>query len=178
MSEVLRTEIKTLKSVEKITKKLEVQDYAFEINNSNIIDVSVTYYMDKIKESIYVDGEKKKIIEKDLISILLSGKTLEGKETWISFDIISNIDKLNSYTDIPVDITKDIDEGETFIGYPDKSVSWLDFYMPTNTKSDIFHNLSSAWISKVADNVFIIKLCVPNTVFTYFKIDFNDIIQK
>ena len=56
---------------------------------------------------------------------------------------------------------------------PEEVSGFLDFGLPKNNEEDIYKNLSSLWISKIRENEFIIKLCVPDELFTYFKIVFE-----
>lgn len=59
---------------------------------------------------------------------------------------------------------------------PDEDKSMvLDFDLPCNREDDIYKKFSSLWISKIDENEFIMKLFVPDLVFTYFRIDFKDI---
>ena len=74
------------------------------------------------------------------------------------------------YDFIPMNINK----GEAFIKSPQSETSsFLMFNFANNTLDDIYENLSSVWISKLEENIFVFKICVPNDVFASFKVDFN-----
>lgn len=157
-----------------ITKKIKVQDYTFEIENKNITKVNVTYEFGKTEIISYENGKRKDISYADEIAITLSGVDNDDNEAWISFLIKSNLEELNKYTDIPKDISKIIHTSEAFVKSPkEKTPTFLNFNFATNTLEDIYENLSYVWISKLEENIFVFKVCVPNDIFASFKVDFN-----
>ena len=88
--------------------------------------------------------------------------------------IKTNLKELNKYTEIPKDISGYINKGEAFIKRPKtETTTFLNFNFANNTLEDIYENLSSVWISKIENNIFVFKICVPNYVFASFKVDFN-----
>ena len=157
-----------------ITKKINIQDYAFEIDNKNITKVSVSYEFGQSEIVSYKNGKRNDISYADEITITLSGVDNDNNEAWISFMIKSNLKELNKYTEIPKDISTYINKGEAFIKSPQSETSsFLMFNFANNTLDDIYENLSSVWISKIEENIFVFKICVPNDVFASFKVDFN-----
>ena len=106
--------------------------------------------------------------------IELNGNDRNGFEAWISFDLKFDIDYFNSLSRVPTDISYLLVGSESFIKKPDEErQEFLDFDLPRNDEYDIYKNFSSLWISKIGDNEFIMKLFVPDLVFTYFRIDFK-----
>ena len=157
-----------------ITKNLNIQDYDFIVDNNNITRAKVTYSFGKGQSIYYKDGLREKENYIDEISLELSGLDNQDNEVWISFMLKISLEDLNKYTDIPEDISNYIIKSESFIKRPsDEYATFLELNFKTNTKEDIYKNLSSFWISKLDTNIFIFKVCVPNEVFAYFKVDFN-----
>lgn len=153
------------------TRKLKIYEYVLEIDRNDIIDVELTYSFDYVEESFFKDGQKIDVVNKPIITIGLSGKDKDGNDAWICFDLKTDINYLNTLTNVPTDITSLLSEGEAFIKKPlEKLSGFLDFDFPKNTEDDIYKNLTSLWISKIKDNEFIMKLSVSTEVFTYFKI--------
>ena len=158
-----------------ISTKLKVEEYVLEIAGKDILDANVVYSMDLIESVIYKEGKIYDNITEPIITIELNGKDKEGNTAWICFELKTDTDYLNTLSKEPTDITSLSTENESFIKKPYNELSeFLDFTLPTNTEDDIYKNLTSLWISKISKNEFIIKLCVPNEVFTYFKIVFNN----
>lgn len=87
-----------------------------------------------------------------------------------------SLEQLNSYSNIPTDITKYLSDCEAFIKKPEMNHSReLDLYFPKNTINDIYHNLTSIWIVKKDVNIFIFKVCVPSdNLFAFFEVNFNN----
>ena len=157
-----------------ITKKIKVEDYTFEIENKNITKVNVSYEFGKSQTVSYEKGKRIEESYNDTITITLSGVDNDDNEAWISFKIKANLKELNKYTEIPQDISKLIHKSEAFIKSPkEKTPTFLNFNFSTNTLEDIYENLSSVWISKLEENIFIFKVCVPNDIYASFKVDFN-----
>lgn len=157
-----------------ITKKINIQDYTFEIDNKNITKVSVSYEFGRSEIVSYKNGKRNDISYADEITITLSGVDNDNNEAWISFIIKSNLKELNKYTEIPKDISEVIHTSEAFVKSPkEKTPTFLNFNFANNTLDDIYENLSSVWISKLEKNIFVFKICVPNDVFASFKVDFN-----
>ena len=156
-----------------IKKKLKVDEYVFEIEGKDIFNTYITYNIGNYESTIYKDG-KKDIIMKSVLSIELNGKDKNGQDAWISFDLKFDIDYFNSLSNIPTDISYLLVTSESFIKRPDEdSASFLNFDLPSNREDDIYKKFSSLWILKIADNEFIMKLFVPDLVFTYFRVDFK-----
>lgn len=165
---------RNISSKKEYKRKLKVNEYVQEIDNKDIYDVNVTYKTDEIESIIYKDGKRVKEKSEPVLVIELNGKDKECNETWISFDLKVDIDFLNKLSKEPTDITNLLLGSESFIKKPnDEMPGFLDFDIPTYTPEDIYKNLTSLWISKINTNEFIMKLCVPNEVFTYFKIIFD-----
>lgn len=164
-------------NIKEVTKKLKVMDYAFEIDNENIEKVEVTYAFGNMVGTHFKDGKKTdKITHTPYISFELNGTDNKGNTAWISFEINISLDKLNTYTEKPTDITEFLSLSESFLKRPnwDKS-GFLDFDIPLGTIEDMKKDLTSLYVSKKKTNVFIFKLSVPSErVFTFFIVDFND----
>ena len=172
MSEVVHT--RNISLAKEYKRKLKVNEYVLEIDNKDIYDVNATYKIDKVESITYKDGKRYEEKLEPVLVIELNGKDKEGNESWISFDLKVDIDYLNTLSKEPTNITHLLLGSESFIKKPNDELSgFLDFVIPTNTIEDIYKNLTSLWISKINTNEFIIKLCVPNEVFAYFKVDFN-----
>lgn len=160
------------KSSEKeIRRKLKVSEYVFEIDGKDIYDTDIIYRLDNYESSTFKDGKKVEITMEKIINIELTGKDRDGKEAWISFYMKYNIDYLNSLSKIPIDISNLLMRSESFIKKPNEEESdILYFELPKNNEDDIYKCFTSLWISKLKKNEFIIKLIVPNELFTYFKL--------
>jgi len=173
MSEVTHT--KNISSKNEYKRKLKVNEYVLEIDNKDIYDINVTYKTDEIESIIYKDGKRFEEKSEPVLVIELNGKDKDDNEAWISFDLKVDINYLNTLPKEPTDITNLLVGSESFIKKPNNELpGFLDFNIPTNTLDDIYKNLSSLWISKINTNEFLMKLCVPNEVFTYFKIIFDN----
>lgn len=159
-----------------ISKKLKVDEYVFEIEGKDIYDTYITYSIGNYESTVYKDEKKYDNIIRSTLSIELNGKDKNGNEAWIYFDLDFDLDYFNSLSKIPTDISYLLFNSESFIKMPDEDKSMvLDFDLPCNREDDIYKKFSSLWISKIDDNEFIMKLVVPDLVFTYFKIDFKDL---
>lgn len=156
-----------------IKRKLKVDEYVLEIAGKDIFAAEITYAFDYLESKIYKNGKKCNVIKKPIINIELRGNDKDGNDAWICFEINADINYLNTLTEVPTNISHLLSESESFIKIPlEESSQFLNFDLPTNTEEDIYKNLSSLWVSKIKKNEFIIKLCVPNEVFTFFKIIF------
>ena len=148
--------------------KLHVYDYVFEIDNKNIVGVKLDY-----KFGFDIDSNNKKY---EYISLTLSGIDENNKEAGINMDIFCNLKELNKLSIIPTEILQKYTIIESFIKKPTENNSrFLDFEIQKNSIDDIYRNLSSIYISKLEENVFVFKVSVPTEgLFTWFKIDFNN----
>ena len=172
MSELKSTDSKC--SNKEIKTKLKVEEYVFEIEGKDIYNTYLTYSIGKYESVIYTDGKKVDTTVKHGLCIELNGNDRNGFEAWISFDLKFDIDYFNSLSRVPTDISYLLVGSESFIKKPDEErQEFLDFDLPRNDEYDIYKNFSSLWISKIGDNEFIMKLFVPDLVFTYFRIDFK-----
>lgn len=161
-------------SKKEFTRKLKVDEYVFEIDGKDIFDAELKYSFDFSESTIYKDGKKQDIINEPIITIKLCGKDNQNNESWICFDLKTDVNYLNTLSSIPTDISFLLYDSESFIKRPlEKFPENLNFELPQNTEEDIYKKLSFLWISKIKDNEFIMKLCVVNEVFTYFKIIFE-----
>lgn len=158
-----------------VSQKLKVSDYVFEMNNKDIENVYVTYSFGTLTSWSFKEGKIDKTKYLPVINFELSGVDSENREAWISFELRMDLNMLNECSETPTDISKFTSTSEAYIKRPvEDKADILDFWFPQNKFEDIFHNLSSAYVSKVKENVFIFKLSIPNEVFTYFKVDFNE----
>ena len=156
-------------------KKLKVDEYVFEIEGKDIYNTYIIYSVGNYESMIFKNGKKVDTIIKSALSIELNGKDKFGNEAWVCFDLDFDIDYFNSLSKIPTDISYLLINSESFIKIPDEDKSmFLDFDLPNNREDDIYKKFSSLWISKIDDNEFIMKLFVPDLVFTYFRIDFKE----
>lgn len=88
------------------------------------------------------------------------------------FDLNKGINFLNSLSDKPIEISKYISEIDAFIERDKRK--YIDFNFLNNRFSDIFKNHSSIWVSKVEMNIFYFKICSPDGLFSFFKVNFNN----
>lgn len=142
-------------------QKLKVSDYVFEIDGKDITKVEVEYEFLKNLPAISID---------------IKGVDNNNNEAWFCFELGMDLKQLNNYIDKPVEITEFVSDCEAFIKKPNMDHSReLDFYFPTNTVEDIYHNLTSIWVVKKETNIFIFKVCVPSDgLFAFFEVDFNN----
>ena len=83
---------------------------------------------------------------------------------------------LNSFKKNKIeDITKYLLESEIIAKRSNEDESgFLECYLPTNSQSDMFHQLTSLYVLKLDDNKFLFKLTIPNeNIFTYFEVNFK-----
>lgn len=159
-----------------VKQKLKVDEYVVEINNEDIGKVEISYYFDKIKYTIFDNGQKDKEYYKDVVFIDVYGVNKDNHDAGFSFAVMLSLKELNEYNDVPNDISRYIHEGEAFLKTPKESTGFFHLEFQKNNPEEIYKNLSSFWISKIATNVFIFKVCVPyDNVFAYFKVDFNKV---
>lgn len=160
-----------------IKKKLNVFDYAFEIDGRNIVKCYLIYAIDDYENIVrYVDGHEE-TNNFPVISIEINGVDLNtGDDCWFSFEIKIGLDELNNFSEVPVNIIDKVYDGECFIKKPNcKNSTFLNFEYQKGTLEDIYLNISSLWVSKLDDNKFIFKVCIPSEgLFCYFPIDFNE----
>ena len=160
---------------ESISTKLNVEEYVLEIDGEDIWNANVSYSINSIESTVYKEGKKYNDIIEPVITIELNGENKSGNSAWISFELKTDLEYLNTLSKEPTDITSLLTEGESFIKKTNYELSeFLDLNLPKHTEEDIYKNLTSLWISKIATNEFIIKFSVPNEVFTYFKICFGN----
>lgn len=148
--------------------KLHVYDYVFEIDNKNIVKAQLEY-----KLGFDIASNDKKI---EYITLTLSGIDENNKEAGISMDIFCSLKELNELSEIPTEILQKYTITESFIKKPNENNSrFLDFEIKNNIVDDIYRNLSSIYVSKLEENLFVFKISVPTEgLFTWFKIDFNN----
>ncbi|MBR3898513.1 MAG: hypothetical protein IKJ43_04480 [Bacilli bacterium] len=157
-----------------VTNYLKVQDYCFEISGEDIDKCQITYSFDNYKSVLYDDGKEVETKIKPLISIELSGFK-EKEEASISLSLGTDIETLNKYPSKPIEITDMVIDGESFIKYPkEKLIGFLDLDRPKNNIDDMYINYPSIWFYKISKNIFMFKVVIPNSVFAYFKVDFNE----
>lgn len=154
--------------------KLNITDYVFGIDNIDLFNCFVTYSFDEIEIKTYKNGEF--ILNKRPVIILkLEGKDKAGDVGEISLTLDISLEELNNFPVIPTDISRYVIEGEAFIKYPlENNTSILEFDFGDNSHNDIFKKLSSVWVAKEKENIFVFKVST-NEVFTYFKIKFKDL---
>lgn len=159
------------------TKKLNVSDYAFELDGWNIVKCYLKFSVNEYENTVhYADGCEEKA-KYQVISFEINGVDLNTeKEAWFCFELNMSLDELNTYSEKPVNIIDKVSDRESFIKRPtcDNS-TFLDFEFPTDTKEDMYSNISSVWVSKLDENKFMFKVCVPSEgLFSYFEVDFNE----
>ena len=160
-----------------LTKKLNIKDYTLEIDGKYITNCVLEYSLNENEVIYYNEGTREKIDHNQVITFCIKGKAIDTDvEAWIRFELNTNIDELNNYPRKPINITSKLSKSEAFIKRPTKENSeFLNFYIPTNTKEDMYNNLSSIWVLKEEENKFIFKICIPTEfVFAYFKVDFTN----
>ena len=159
-----------------IKRKLNVSEYAFEIDGRNIVNCYLSYSVNEYDNIVrYVDGHEESNKE-SIISIEVNGIDLNtGDESWFSFELKIGLDELNIFSDVPVNIIDKVYDGECFIKRPNSDNStFLNFEYPKGILEDMYLNISSLWVSKLDDNKFIFKVCVPSEgLFCYFPINFD-----
>lgn len=162
------------KNGKEIERNLRVDEYVLEIDKKDIFNVDIIYQINNNEVTIYEDGKKKEEVTKPIIDITLKGQDYNNNEAWISFELDTDINYLNSLKETPTDITNLLLETECFIKKPkDEFPGFLEFNLPENNINDMYRKITTLWISKIKDNEFIVKLTVPDEVFTYFKIIFE-----
>lgn len=158
-------------------RKLNVCDYAFEIDGRNIVNCNLIHSVNECENVIRYADKSEEIKKLTIISVEIIGVDMNTEsESWFSFELKMNLEELNSYSEIPVNIIDKVYDGESFIKRPNlEDSSCLDFEYPKGNKEDMYLNLSSFWVSKITNNNFIFKVCVPSEgLFCYFPISFDE----
>ena len=166
------------KYISKMKKEGEVlnfPDYVFEIDGKDITDAKVTYYYDNMESVEFVDEKRGKEFLSPLLCLEIYGVDDNNKDAFVSFMLKLDLETLNNFNNRIEDITKYMLETEAFIKKPNEDKSgFLDFYLPTDKKNDMFHKLTSLYVLKLDNNKFLFKLTVPSeNVFTYFEVNFK-----
>ena len=160
-----------------IKRKLKVSEYAFEIDGRNIINCNLIYSVNEYDKVIRYTGGNEDISKESIISFEISGSDLNTLDNaWFSFELKIGLDELKNFSEIPVNIIDKVYDGECFIKRPNSDNStFLNFEYPKGTLEDMYLNISSLWVSKLDDNKFIFKVCVPSEgLFCYFPICFDE----
>jgi len=156
---------------EKKEIKLGVFDYDLEIDNINILNTTLTYYYQSYTEIKHKDGIKISEAENKIITFELSGKTQDGRDASVIFNVDANFDELNKYeSNKIIDISDKFYETKSFIYHPGEKAECLYFNAATNTEEDMKHELSYLYLYKKDEYDFTFKLVIPNEVFTFFNI--------
>ena len=158
-----------------VSKKLNVSDYVLEIDGMDIYNCTIKYSFTNI-EKVYYKNDSVCEQDKSVINIEINGNDLDDNDAWIYFEIFISLNELREISNIPVNIIDKVYRGESFVKRPLKNDSeCFDFEISLNNFDDIYRNLSSLWVSKLDNNNFVFKVCVPDEkIFSYFKIDFNE----
>ena len=159
-------EIKT-----KDTKKLGVSNYVFEIDGKDVENCYVSYEFGTYESWEIKNHQVHKL---PVIMIEIKG-LLNNEEVYLSFELKLDIKDLNKLTNEPNDMSKYLFGGETFLKKPRENVE-IDpaWYYAKNTILDMYRNLSYFYIAKLEENKFIFKMVIPDELFTFFIIDFNN----
>jgi hypothetical protein len=151
----------------KVEEILSFPDYVFEIDGKDITNTKITYS--------YANTE---VINSPLIFLELSGVTVDdNKDASLCFTLELDLETLNKFDSNKIeDITKYLLESESFVKRPNEDkAQFLNGYLPTNKKTDMFHQLTSLYVFKLDNNKFLFKLTVPSdNIFTYFEINFKN----
>ena len=164
------------KYISKMKKEGEVlnfPDYVFEIDGKDIKDARVIYNYGSLERTEFEYGKKGKVTYSPTISLEIFGVD-DDRDASLSFELNIDLETLNSFNNGIEDITKYMLETEAFIKRPGDKTIFLDFYLPTNKKDDMFRKLTSLYVLKLDNNKFLFKFTVPSdNVFTYFEVNFK-----
>ena len=165
------------KYISKMKKEGEVlnfPDYIFEIDGKDIKDARVIYNYGSLERTEFEYGKKGKVTYSPTISLEIFGVDDDDRDASLSFELNIDLETLNSFNNGIEDITKYMLETEAFIKRPGDKTIFLDFYLPTNKKDDMFRKLTSLYVLKLDNNKFLFKFTVPSdNVFTYFEVNFK-----
>lgn len=165
------------KYISKMKKEGEVLnflDYVFEIDGKDIKDARVIYNYGSLERTEFEYGKKGKVTYSPTISLEIFGVDDDDRDVSLSFELNIDLETLNSFNNGIEDITKYMLETEAFIKRPGDKTIFLDFYLPTNKKDDMFRKLTSLYVLKLDNNKFLFKITVPSdNVFTYFEVNFK-----
>ena len=165
------------KYISKMKKEGEVLnflDYVFEIDGKDIKDARVIYNYGSLERTEFEYGKKGKVTYSPTISLEIFGVDDDDRDASLSFELNIDLETLNSFNNGIEDITKYMLETEAFIKKPGDKTIFLDFYLPTNKKDDMFRKLTSLYVLKLDNNKFLFKFTVPSdNVFTYFEVNFK-----
>ena len=158
-----------------VKEKLKISDYVFEMDGKDIGNAQITYYYDCMESIKLNNGKEVKKEYIPLISLEIAG-IYNNKKASLNFMLQLDLEMLNKFSPNKIeDITKYLLDGEAFIKRPDADNNkFLNMYLPTNQIEDMFHQITRLYVSKLADNKFILKLAIPTEkTFTYFKVNFK-----
>lgn len=165
------------KYISKMKKEGEVLnflDYVFEIDGKDIKDARVIYNYGSLERTEFEYGKKGKVTYSPTISLEIFGVDDDDRDASLSFELNIDLETLNSFNNGIEDITKYMLETEAFIKRPGDKTIFLDFYLPTNKKDDMFRKLTSLYVLKLDNNKFLFKFTVPSdNVFAYFELNFK-----
>ena len=157
-----------------IIQKLNISDYVFEIDGKDIYNLELKYSINETKNVHYKDGHVEEIYS-PVICFEVQGIDLDENESWIYFEINMGLKELNRCSNKPINIIDKVSKSEAFIKRPyEEKTTFLDFDFPTGMIDDMYKNISSVWVSKLEENKFIFKICIPGErIFLYFVVNFN-----
>lgn len=162
--------------IREVEEILKFSDYIFELDGKDIIDAKIIYYYDNIESVEFIDGKKGEEYSIPVISLEISGVDDNSNHVFLSFMLKLGLKTLNSFKKNKIeDITKYLLESEMIAKRSNEDESgFLECYLPTNSQSDMFHQLTSLYVLKLDDNKFLFKLTIPNeNIFTYFEVNFK-----
>ena len=160
--------------MDEIIQILNFSEYVFQIDGKDIYDVILKYSIIE-NVSVYYSDKHVEDIYKPVINFEIYGVDNNANEAFISFELNIGLTELNKHSNTPTNIINKVSKSEAFIKRPNEiNSTFLDFEFPNDTIDDIYKNISSVWISKLDNNKFILKICIPSeNVFSYFVVDFN-----
>ena len=161
--------------VENNKLKLHVYNSVFEIENEDITNLELEYTFSYEHYVKFKNGKKVQSGDKNVICFQISGINKTSKKASLEFLLDMDLDEMNKLKSKPVDITKKLRFDGPCIKRPNEDENdVINYFKSTNNIEDMFRNLFSAFIFKKDENVFIIKISIPEEkIFTYFEVDFN-----
>jgi hypothetical protein len=156
-------------------EKLVFPNYIFEINDIDISDVYVEYELYDMEITSWKDGKKQEPEIYPQMTIELTGK-YNNQEIYFGFDLKKGLKHLNRFKkDEMVEISDLVVEGETFMVNLEGKTTSVFLNRPTNTKEDMYKEITNFYVLKLKKNHFLFKVQIPTErVFAYFEVHFKE----
>lgn len=162
MSKCVYRQIGNVNTSKNVKYRLKVTDYIFNYLGQDLTNAYLEYYFDDLKYVKYENGKREKEGKAPIIFFSISAN-LYNNEYSFEFCLEKSLDDLNKLKiNTPKDITKFINEGETYFQGPDNFES---IYFPS--KNNLYGYDPVFKVTKFKKNKFLFKIQCQN-IFLWF----------